>query len=207
MTCSTSSMPSLNAAATSAGYRISPNAARNGLRIFRSSVRPPATTCTSAEPRRSPRSLRVSASSPMWTAWRTGQTPLRSSRCIRQRAWSSLSSSWSAWKKDCSRTRARWTTPRNWKKSAASAMLALPAPRSVCTCCARSGVASVAAPSRAHHRAFSSTSRRNCSPRPRSPSAQVQAGSVRQSDAAIQEQIRRQRQTPGAAIAQVAPSP
>ncbi|CAI8048605.1 ATP-dependent DNA helicase PcrA, partial [Geodia barretti] len=98
---------------------------------------------------------------------------IRSSRCIRRRAWSSPSSSWSAWKKDCSRTRARWTTPRNWRKSAASAMSALPAPKSVCTCCARSGVASVAAPSRAHHRVSSSTSRRNYSPRPRSPSAQA----------------------------------
>ncbi|CAI8048604.1 ATP-dependent DNA helicase PcrA, partial [Geodia barretti] len=110
---------------------------------------------------------------------------IRSSRCIRRRAWSSPSSSWSAWKKDCSRTRARWTTPRNWRKSAASAMSALPAPKSVCTCCARSGVASVAAPSRAHHRVSSSTSRRNYSPRPRSPSAQAQAVSVRQSGAAV----------------------
>ena len=207
MTCSTSSTPSLSAAATSDGYRSSPNAARNGLRTFRSSAHPPATTCTSAEPRPSPRSLRASASSPMWTAWKTERTPLRSSRCIRLRAWSSPSSSWSAWKKDCSRTRARWTTPRNWKKSAASVTSALPAPKSVCTCCARSVEASVAAPSRVHHRASCSTSRRNCSPRPHSPSAQVQAVSVRQSDAAIQEQIRRQSRTPGAAIAQVAPSP
>ena len=42
------------------------------IQEFRASA---ATTCTSAEPRPSPRSLRASASSPMWTAWRTGQTP------------------------------------------------------------------------------------------------------------------------------------